>query len=69
MLNQQLNQQNESFNAFSSNTASSLSNSVDETAKQKYLEEEKKRLRQFEEQRQKQLQQQSQSMFKKIKNN
>ena len=48
------------------NNLSNMSSGIDENARQKYIEEEKERLRQYEEQRQKQFNQpsQQQSMFR-----
>lgn len=66
MVNQQIYQQSETFNAFAQNTpayggTSGGIGAVDDMTKQKYLEEEKERIRQYEEQqrqKQQQLQQQ-----------
>lgn len=55
MVSQQIYQQQQPYNFGAPNTAG-----LDDLAKQRYLEEEKERLRQFEEQRRRQLQQQQQ---------
>ncbi|KAI1726859.1 ANTH domain-containing protein [Ditylenchus destructor] len=56
MVSQQIHQQQQPYNFGAPNSAAGL----DDMAKQRYLEEEKERLRQFEEQRRRQLQQQPQ---------
>uniref|UniRef100_A0AC34FVS5 Uncharacterized protein n=1 Tax=Panagrolaimus sp. ES5 TaxID=591445 RepID=A0AC34FVS5_9BILA len=45
------------------NNLSNMSSGIDEVARQRYIEEEKERLRQYEEQRQKQFNQQPQNTF------